>query len=456
MQRRSFLTTSLAATMAGIGLPGCSQPQAPFAGGPYGPLLPAKDEATGIPLLELPEGFRYRSLGWIGEPMSNGLPTPERHDGMAVVSEMADGRLVIVRNHEVFNADGSFAADAQCYDSPAGGGTTTLIFDPVKETVEPARPSLSGTVANCAGGPTPHGSWLTCEEVVIEGGKVAGGWASGMSVPTSKPHGYVFEVPALAPASALPIKDMGQFAHEAVAVDPSTGIVYLTEDRRPEAGLYRFIPNTPGIYLDGGRLQMLRAASHPDLREGIVSGAPIEVSWVDIEEPDRANSPGENDGAGCVLQGKAAGGSVFTRLEGCWLGDGSVFFTSTDGGDAESGQIFRLDVTNQTLTQVYQSPAASVLDAPDNITLSPNGTVVICEDGDRDGMLMHGLTQDGLLFPIARNITKLRGEHLGIKGNYRDSEWCGACFSPDGRWLFANLQKPGITVAITGPWTHSA
>jgi secreted PhoX family phosphatase len=92
------------------------------------------------------------------------------------------------------------------------------------------------------------------------------------------------------------------------------------------------------------------------------------------------------------------------------------------------------------------------LDYPDNLTVSPNGCVLICEDGGRDGQMLMGLSSGGELFPLVRNAVELNGEYKGLSGNYRGSEWCGACFSPDGQWLFANIQKPGITVAITGPW----
>lgn len=451
MQRRSFL----GAAMAGVGLAGCS-PAAPLhAGGPYGLLRPTLDENTGLPLLSLPEGFRYRSFSWAGEAMTSGEPTPIRHDGMAVIAQR-DNHLIIVRNHEVFDADGSFAPAAMSYDLPGGAGTTNLTFDLGSESVVSVLPSLSGTVANCCGGPTPHETWLTCEEAVVSDGKVSGGWASGFSTPLKRPHGFVFEVPAFGDVNPEPITDMGQFAHEAVAVDPVSGIVYLTEDRKPAAGFYRFMPNTPGRYADGGTLEMLKAKGGDDLREGLSAGKVFDVEWVSIEKPGQGNTPGSNDGAGCYSQGKAGGASTFSRLEGCWYRDGTVFFTSTDGGDAGKGQVFRLDIQGQTLAQVYQSPGKDVLDSPDNLTISPNGTVVLCEDGDRDGMLLHGLTPMGELFPIAQNTVNLNGEHLGLSGDYSDSEWCGCCFSPDGKWLFANIQKPGLTVAITGPWDHAA
>jgi secreted PhoX family phosphatase len=101
---------------------------------------------------------------------------------------------------------------------------------------------------------------------------------------------------------------------------------------------------------------------------------------------------------------------------------------------------------------VHTSRAESVLDNPDNVTVGPGGGLLLCEDGDRDGTRLSGLDRRGRLFPFARNDVVLDGEVQGLSGDFRDSEWCGACFDPSGRWLFVNLQSPGITLAITGPW----
>jgi len=106
---------------------------------------------------------------------------------------------------------------------------------------------------------------------------------------------------------------------------------------------------------------------------------------------------------------------------------------------------------------LFQSPGADVLNAPDNICVSPRGGLVLCEDGSGEEFL-HGLTVDGEIFPFARNTALLPEAHNEFvpAGDYRGSEWAGACYSPDGRWLFANLQSPGITFAITGPWKSGA
>lgn len=407
----------------------------------YGPLGPVPDEATGLPLLQLPEGFRYRSFGWTGDPLDNGLRTPAGHDGMAAFAG-PDGTVILIRNHEL---DPGPAFDpTSAYDTAGGGGTTTVVFNPASGAVTSGRASLSGTLRNCAGGPTPWNSWLTCEETTL-------GPANEPSL--QRPHGYVFEVPVEGRPTLEPLVAMGRFVHEAVAVDPDTSIVYETEDR-DRAGLYRFTPASPRRLADGGRLQMLAINGGPrtDLRRGQRAGVKHAIHWVDIGQPDKAHvDPARFDGGGVFAQGLAGGGAIFGRLEGAWYSAGRVFVTSTDGGDAKMGQVWELDIRSQTIRLVFESPSAKVLNMPDNLVVSPRGGLVLCEDGTANPCV-HGLTRDGRIVRFARNNVVLKGEHNGIRGDFRNKEFAGATFSPDGRWLFLNVQTPGFTVAITGPW----
>src|SRR5690606_3965051 len=169
-----------------------------------------------------------------------------------------------------------------------------------------------------------------------------------------------------------------------------------------------------------------------------------DVSWVEIDEPHRAHSPGEHDDLGVYSQGKAKGASTFARLEGCWWGNGGAYLVSTSGGDAKQGQVWFYDPKQERLTLVYESPSADVLDSPDNICVSPRGGIVLCEDGDYPTQRLHGLTLDGRLFQLAANNIDLTKKSRGsLRGDYRSQEWCGATFSPDGKWLFANVQTPG-------------
>jgi len=442
LSRRRFLGS--AATAGGLLL---ARPFQAFAAGRscratagYGPLAPIPDQTTGRELLSLPAGFRYWSLGLAGSPMSDGRLTPRAHDGMAAYRRGREIRLV--RNHEVTGRGAAFGPAERAYDPEAPGGTTTLVFDPNDPQHSRAFASLSGTSTNCAGGPTPWGSWLTCEEVFSEtttAGRIFR-------------HGYVFEVPSRANEAvvAVPLRGLGRFVHEAVAVDPRTGIVYETEDEGA-AGLFRFVPRRPAD-LTAGRLQMLAIAGKPryDTRTAQSVGQPLEVEWVDIAQPD----PGANE-ATCYQQGAAAGGAQFRRLEGTsWSPhDRAVYFTSTNGGDARTGQVwaYRPRARGGTLTLVYESPAPEALLKPDNITISPSGGVLLCEDTDRERPThLRGLSADGVLYTFADNISP--GVLPGTSIPATLDEFAGACFSPDGRWLFVNLQATGVTLAITGPW----
>ncbi|HEY9727301.1 MAG TPA: alkaline phosphatase PhoX [Chroococcales cyanobacterium] len=400
-------------------------------GGGYGALVPDPNK-----LLDLPPGFQYRAFSRTGDLMSDGSTVPGNHDGMAAFPG-PNNTVILVRNHELSPSASTGVAGSPKYDPNCKGGTTTVIVGPNREAIEHYG-SLSGTIRNCAGGPTPWGSWISCEEDTS---------TPASNAALTKRHGYNFEVPAKAGGlvNPEPLIAMGRFNHEAVAVDPRTGIVYQTEDRG-DSLFYRFIPNQYGNLKAGGILQALVITGKAQVNtrnrptQTIPVGQPLPVEWVTIDTPNPDN---DNSPTGVRYQGYAKGAARFSRGEGIWYGNGEFYFTCTDGGVAGCGQVWRYvpGATPQqggTIELFVEPNDNKILDFPDNVVVAPTGDLFLCEDGDGDNFVV-GVTPNGQLYQFARNAIN-------------DSEFCGVCFSPSGQTMFVNIQNPGITLAIWGPW----
>jgi len=424
----------------------------------YGPLI---RDPNGM--LDLPQGFSYRVISQGGESMDDGLLVPGQFDGMGCFA-LSGTQVALVRNHELkgssalhrnlgpggYNQERLHLLPAgSAYDTykdgrPLPGGTTTLVYDMATGQTVRQHLSLAGTSTNCAGGQTPWGSWLTCEETQ----------ETPDDADVTKSHGWVFEVPADATGlvDPVPLKAMGRFDHEAVCVDPRTGIVYLTEDRG-DGLFYRFIPETPGELIKGGRLQALAlrgvagadTTNHADRTWSV--GDWREVEWIDLEDV-------EAPAADLRLRGRAAGAAVFARGEGVWWGDGELYFTATSGGPLKRGQVLRYvpsadegksaEARRPGRVQLFVETAdEKIMNMADNISVAPWGHLILCEDNYTVdvGNHLRGVTPQGRIYTLARNV---------FTGN---SEFAGACFSPNGSTLFVNLQYPGVTFAITGPWS---
>ncbi len=421
----------------------------------YGALKPVTDQ-NGDVILALPDGFRYTTFSKTGDAMSDGFATPAIHDGMSAFKG-PDGTIRLIRNHEIRNAAGDFAFGvvgpaATRYDTLASGGCTTIDYDPKHKRIVRDFISINGTLVNCSGGRAYNDiGWITAEETT-----------SGPNHGYSKKHGYNFLVRAdiNAPEPAVALTAMGRFEHEAAVADLESGIVYQTEDAGGNSGFYRFLPNDLENLLAGGVLQMarIRGLKRYDTRTNQIVGADLPVEWVtiDIPDPDPITST-----TSCFAQGFAKGGARWNRLEGVSRGDdGTMYFVSTTGGNAARGQLWQFIPSNTgggTLVLVFESPNSSVLDSPDNLCMTPDGGILFCEDdasGDRD---THPLAPG--IFGVNRLVGMGRsGEPFEFAVNiFSESEFAGACFSPDGEILFVNIQGgsaigSGMTFAITGPW----
>ena len=419
----------------------------------YGDLVP---DPAGI--LALPRGFSYRIVSETGVTTTEdaGALTPSDPDANGVFRRGQGS--TIVNNHEIGGTEtyGVPALTGLTYDPGARGGTTNIEVDAHGNRLREYT-SVAGTHNNCAGGVTPWGTWLTCEETEAR-----------TSATLQKDHGYVFEVDPSSQVvnhgkSPVPFRFLGRFAHEAVAVDPDTHAIYETEDASAPNGLYyRWLPPRG---FDGergalrklslgeggdvaGRLQAMscyKGGKHiPDLSMATRPGTRYRVRWVDV--PDR-------DATIESVRMQFADDQVTRsrKLEGQWWGEGGAYFVASFARNADGsanehdGQVWWYDPDTQTVTLktifgVNPNPDvdSDSYDGPDNMTLSPYGGLILAEDGEGIQHLV-GVTEQGETYPMARN-------------DLNDSEFTGPVFSHGGKILFANIQSPGHVFAITGPW----
>ncbi|MEV1176368.1 alkaline phosphatase PhoX [Nonomuraea sp. NPDC049784] len=455
VSRRSFLGHATAGSL-GIAFAGSleaiSGPAAFAAARPaagYGPLVA---DAAGV--LALPAGFSYRIVAQAGVTLlESGEPTPSDADGTA---SFPHGRgATLVNNHEIGGGEPYRVPTLPglTYDPGAGGGTTNIDVDARGERIR-EYVSLAGTHNNCAGGKTPWSTWLTCEETEQRAGGAF-----------QKDHGYVFEVDPFdrqANQDPVPLKFLGRYSHEAVAVDPHTSAIYLTEDAGGPNGLYyRWTP--PRKFRGGkgalralalseggdtaGKLEAMSCYQDDthvaDLSAATAPGTRYKVRWVEVPDRDAKTTSTRKQFTDDQI-------TRSRKLEGAWWADGGAYFVAsfarhTDGSANEhDGQVWFYDPRHETVTLkvlfgVNPDPAQDTnFDGPDNITVSPYGGVILAEDGEGIQHLV-GVTDRGQSYPIARN-------------DLNDSEFTGPTFSADGRILFANIQTPGYVFAIAGPW----
>jgi uncharacterized protein len=329
----------------------------------YGPLI--KDPGG---ILDLPEGFQYRIISEQGGKLSDGRMIPGAFDGMAAF-QGPNNSTILVRNHEL-SGNTKFPVEGKNpYDKTYTGGTTALVVGPNrKEYITSA-----GTFRNCAGGATPWGTWLTCEETLTQG------------------HGYVFEVNPADPEGDLsktPIREMGAFSHEAAAIEEMSTTSAST----------------------------------------FYTGQKFGIIWKYIN-PEKPNLDAK--GKGCIQ---------FSRLEGAYFAGGVFWFDDTSAGQKKLGRIYRYIPATNTLELFYESSEANDLEMPDNICITPWGDLWITEDGGGIDRVI-GVTPEGGTYVFAEN-------------KLNDSELAGPAFSTDGHTFFVNMQSPGMTFAIWGPFAR--
>ncbi len=396
ISRRQLIVSGALAAGALVGSPRLLREAlaAPARAGvsPYGPL--GAPDANG---LMLPPGFSSREVAR-GLSQVAGYPWPVAPDGQATFST-TDGGWILVTNSEFL--------------APAGAGTSAIRFRP-DGAIASAYRILGQTNFNCAGGPTPWGTWLSCEE---------------------HDAGLVWECDPAGKLSAVARPALGVFNHEAAAVEPAGRRLYLTEDK-PDGGFYRFTPT-----------------AYPDLAEGLLEVAVVaadgHVSWREV--PDPAPLPAETP-----TRQQVSEMTPFNGGEGIWHDGGVLYFTTK--GDT---RVWAYDSRSGVLEILFDRATAmdSSLDAVDNVTVSQAGEIFVCEDG--------GNMEIGLITPEREVSPFLRfsGDAHPTEGQFK-SEVCGVIFDPSGTRLYCTSQRahppgpgspgPGAVYEISGPFRQPA